>query len=175
MSRRSSLIAVALVALIATGFATTLVRLDFPAITQESEAIYTGKVVDVDVQWCRWCREVRGNEIICTWVTLEVYETLKGEPMNGKTIRIMVQGGQIGSDVVQVAGTPTFALGEDALVYLYRPETDPDFFMVEGWVQGKFSLAPDGKVYSTPMNQHIIADATPLAEVRTATHKALGK
>jgi len=90
------------------------------------------------------------DNTIYTDIIINVDEYVKN-PLSSKEVRVRVEGGTVGNDVLIVDDEPTFKPGEKVLLYLMKddnPSTKnigPDHFIVTGCLQGKFTLANDGK------------------------------
>jgi hypothetical protein len=74
---------------------------------------------------------------IFTLVDLEVSATWRGDA--GKTVKVIVPGGIVGDIGQRVDGAPTFAEGEEVVVFLNSAEAGGH--RVAGLSQGKFSVA----------------------------------
>jgi len=74
---------------------------------------------------------------IFTLVDVEVAATWRGQA--GATVRVIVPGGVVGDIGQRVDGAPTFAGGEEVVVFLNRAEAGGH--RVAGLAQGKFQVA----------------------------------
>jgi hypothetical protein len=121
--------------------ATTVLRADVPALTRHSDAIVRGRVVTLQSHWTGDKRR------IVTDVTVQVEETLKGEP--AQTVTIRQPGGIVGDVGQKVSGLAAFHPGEEVVVFLERRGP---VHVVTGLAQGKFHLdrLKDGSVRATP-------------------------
>src|SRR5262245_42185049 len=116
MPRR--LLALLLGACLATAAAaTSLIQLDTPALVRGSHDIVIGRVVSQRSHWNP------GHSRILTDIVVAVDETLKGTTDAGGTITLTQLGGVVDGARLAVAGSPTFAPGEEALLFVWR---DPD-------------------------------------------------
>lgn len=90
--------------------ATVMLPADFPTVVTGSGIIVHGRVVDV--------RPVLAGpqRTIESLVTMTVLDAIKGDP--GSTITFRLPGGQIGRYRRIVVGTPEFAEGDEAVVFL---------------------------------------------------------
>jgi hypothetical protein len=111
------------------GFATTVERLSLNDMVKKAQTIVHGKVRSVRTHWSS------NGKLILTTYTVEVEETIKGQP--GKSIELTTIGGRIGDVSLYVAGMPSFKSGEDAVVFV---EKSGGFSTVVGLSQGKFSV-----------------------------------
>lgn len=110
-------------------------RLSVPELVSRADAIFIGKVLAVH------CGRDSSHGEIYTIVTLEVQSELKGRASSDGSVRIRVDGGQVGNEIEVVQGAPRFAPEEDVLVFLSRM-SDEDYQVLE-MSQGKFSLRQD--------------------------------
>lgn len=115
--------------------ATTLLRVELPALTQAAELIIYAKCVDRESRW--------ENGSVWSFVDFRVIETLKGTAVAGEKIRVRVAGGQVGHLQTRIDGVPEFFMGEEVIVFLER--TAPGDFGVTGWTQGTFRVSHDMK------------------------------
>lgn len=125
-----------LVALATAGWATTLVALDVPGLTQVSDVVLRGRVTKVEPRWS-------GDRArIFTFAEVELLQPLKGDAQ--KTVQVTQPGGVIGDVGQHVAGVATFTPGEEVVLFLERRGP---YFTVTGMVQGKFKVerSADGK------------------------------
>lgn len=128
-------------------FATLVVPMDLPALTQKAPIVVYGKVVSVEENPSDGFRfaEIEPLDLA------RAPEDLK----NLKSFRVPLMNRVLpGSDVVEVvASAPEFVVGEEVLVFL-RPLIDakrnPQFstdgnplFAIEGFYQGKFAVGRD--------------------------------
>lgn len=94
------------------GSATTVVRLSLEDIVDRSELIVTGRVVRT---WAAWDGQHR---YIWTHNQIAVRSVAQGS----RTANLVVSepGGVVGSDGMQIAGPPTYAPGEEVMLFLER-------------------------------------------------------
>ena len=107
--------------------ATTVQRLSFDELVSKASSIIVGKVDGSRTFW--------SGKLILTTYTLEVDETLKGQP--SRTIELTTIGGTIGTVMLHVSGMPTFEKGENAVVFV---EKSGAFSTIVGLGQGKFTV-----------------------------------
>jgi len=127
------LIGVLLIVLLmaSAGWATTVVRMDLPALVQESDHIVQGHVETVYGEWDERLK------VIFTYVSLRVDDPLKGD--SRRTILIRQLGGKVGSMNMSIAGMPMFNPGEDVIVFLKGiPEGN---YNLVGLGQGKYAIS----------------------------------
>ena len=109
--------------------ATTLVRLPFEDLAQQSTAIARLRCLGSESRW-------DGREI-WTETRFEVLELDKGLLPGLVTIRMM--GGQAGHLHSRVDGVPMFRSGEEVYLFLWSRQGEP--YAVLGWSQGTFRIA----------------------------------
>jgi len=85
--------------------------LTMPALVRLSEVIVTGTVVSQASAWSP------DHRLIYTRTTVQVTHTYKGDVPS--TIVIGTVGGRVGHRVMSAAGTPTFTVGEEAMLFLH--------------------------------------------------------
>lgn len=112
--------------------ATQVVHLDTRALTLGSSDIVIGQVEAVTPRWNA------ARTKILTEVTLRVSRTLKGER---ERIVLTQLGGTLGDVRTTVPGCPSFAVGEEALLFVWRDARGRA--QVNGLAQGKFDIRRD--------------------------------
>ena len=135
MPHRTRLVPLALTALFIAGasLATTVVHMDTRALVQRSHDIVIGTVEGSRSYWNA------DHTRILTEVTVNVSESLKGE---GPGRLVLTQlGGELDGMRYHIEGSPRFARGEEALLFVWR---DPQGrAQVNGLAQGKFEIGRD--------------------------------
>jgi hypothetical protein len=76
---------------------------------------------------------------IYTYVTLDVAEVMKGS-VSGRQVTLKQLGGRLGSTALEIAGQPTFTIGEHVVVFLEVRPRDGTLATTALW-QGKFTVA----------------------------------
>ena len=109
--------------------ATTLVKLDVPALSRAADVVVRARVEGISSRWSRDGRR------ILTDVTLRVLERVAGEC--GELLQLVQPGGVVGELGQKVDGVPPFAPGEEAVLFLERQ--GPVHALV-GLSQGKWSV-----------------------------------
>lgn len=109
--------------------ATTLAKLDLPALARAAGIVVDARFVDAQA------RQDRGS--IWTFAQFQVLDTLEGVP-SGQRITVRLPGGQIGHLRESVDGVPRFAPGERVVLFLER--TSAGDFGITGWTQGTFRV-----------------------------------
>ncbi len=117
-------------------WATTLIALDVPGLTQVSDVVLRGRVTKVEPQWSQ------DKTRIFTVAQVEVLQPLKGDV--GAVAQVTQPGGEIGDVGQRVSGVAKFTVGEEVVLFLERRGP---FFTVTGMAQGKFTVerSSDGK------------------------------
>jgi hypothetical protein len=113
--------------------ATQVVHLDTRALVRESSDIVIGQVEDASAHWNE------NHSAIVTEVTLSISQTLKGAAAERLTLRQM--GGEVDGLRYTIEGSPSFAIGEEALLFVWRDAAGRP--QVDGLAQGKFEIAKD--------------------------------
>jgi hypothetical protein len=112
-------------------FATTMEAMSVEQLTSASQAVVRGTVVR---QLSRW--NVDKTRIL-TETEIQVTEVLTPGVKVPSTILTIQPGGEVGDVGQKVAGTPTFSLSEDVVIFLEPRGTQ---FVVAGMAQGKYSV-----------------------------------
>jgi hypothetical protein len=108
--------------------ATTLARLSLDQLAAGSTAVARVRCARSESRW--------ENGSIWTVAALEVVETMKGNLPGQITVRL--PGGRVGHLTATVDGTPKFAAGDEAIVFLQPSRAGG--FTVAGWVEGTFRI-----------------------------------
>jgi hypothetical protein len=137
--RRLAIAVAALLAVPALALATIGSQPTLGGLTKASSDVIRGKVV---------ARQSRWNDsktLIVTDVVLQVSEAFKGATAGQVTLEVV--GGRVDDLVLDVVGGPSFAVGEDVLVFASRGPGGR--LRLPGLAQAKFTLetAADGKVW----------------------------
>lgn len=120
--------AIALLALPAS--ATTLLKLDLPALTRLSASIVRGTVKSSQASWNR------DHTRISTAIVISVRETWKGAESSELTVT--QEGGVVGDVGQLVHGTVAFKPGDEVVLFL---EEHGPRFILTGMVQGVFRVS----------------------------------
>jgi hypothetical protein len=124
-----------LAGLAASAAATIVLRVTPRELADTAHLVVEGRVAAVDVRWDD------GRTCINHYVTFTVDRTHKGPA--AASVVIKVPGGRVGEEEVRVEGTATFAVGEEAVVFLWKDARGE--WIVLGEAQGKFLLTRDEK------------------------------
>jgi hypothetical protein len=123
-------------ALTTLGRATSVIPPSFPELVNEADAIYRGRVTDIQA---RRTTAPDGTVIIKTHVTLVIERTLKGEQRSEITLDFL--GGTIGDESLVVTGMPKFNLGASEYVFVQR--NGRQFCPLVAMGHGRYRLARD--------------------------------
>ncbi len=116
--------------------ATTVQRLGLEDLARKAHHIVAGKVRNSKTFWS-------GNgKLILTSYTIDVADNIKGQPP--QTLELTTIGGKIGDLELHVAGMPSFAKGEEIVVFT---EPSAGYEVVLGAAQGKFTVE-NGEVFN---------------------------
>lgn len=115
--------------------ATVLVPIEFRELVTSAAVIVHGRVVDVHPEW------VDGRRAVETLVTVDAAEYLKGDP--SRQITFKVPGGQLGRYRTVFVGAPTFARGDEVILFLKADGSSMPF--VVGLSQGVFRVVTDAR------------------------------
>jgi hypothetical protein len=148
----------ALIALAAN--ATTLARLRFEELAQQSTAVARLRCLGTESRWDR------GE--IWTETRFEVLEREKG--LLPRIITVRMLGGTIGHVHSRVDGAPAFRPGEDVYLFLWGRPGEP--YSVLGWTQGTFRIARDPRSAVETVTQD--SAATPVFDPRTRKFRHAG-
>ena len=136
--------------------ATTVARLDTRELVRESHEIVIGEVRGTRSYWDAPRRRM------LTDVSVRVTQRLKGR--GGDTVVLTQLGGELDGVRVSVPGAPSFVVGEEALVFVWRDGRGRA--QVDALGQGKFDLRADPttgeKLVSRPLPGLAIHDLTTL-------------
>lgn len=113
--------------------ATVYVSADLTELTAEARAVAHGRVVALEPRW------LEGRRSIETLVTLEVEAWAKGD--FGRSVTLRVPGGQMGPYRTLMLGAPTFAEGDEVVVFLAA--AGPAIPHLVGLAQGVFRVRAD--------------------------------
>jgi hypothetical protein len=147
--------------------ATTMLRLDVPELSQNSDTVVHGTVRRVESRWSGDRRR------ILTDVEIEVTESLKGQP--GSTVLVIQPGGKMGDIGQMVHGTASFVPGEEVVVFLERKGASA--FQLSGMSQGKYQVrraADNPTALAVPEDtQHVLLLDPDTRQASSAARKTL--
>lgn len=113
--------------------ATTVVHMDTRALARRSSDIVVGEVTGLRAYWNE------AHTRILTDVSVRVSESLKGAPASDLTLTQL--GGELDGLRYDIPGGPSFAKGEEALLFVWRDAAGRP--QVNGLAQGKFEIGRD--------------------------------
>jgi len=113
--------------------ATEMEHLDTQALVTASNDIVIGEVESIQPHWNA------GHTKIVTDVTVRVTQTLKGRGADRLTLTQL--GGEVDGVRYTIPGCPSFARGEEALLFVWRDTRGQA--QVNGLAQGKFDIVRD--------------------------------
>jgi hypothetical protein len=131
--RLLSLVAVAALAALPLS-ASTFIAMDEGELLASSQAVVSGKVLDVRAFWNE------DRTAIVSEARVLVDELLAGEAPNVVVVKTF--GGQVGDFGIVAHGFPTFQAGEQVLLYL---AADGDDFRVTGYRLGQYRIRETAK------------------------------
>ncbi len=79
----------------------------FTTLIEGSDDIVQGTVIDRE---CRWVTNQAGYQVIKTYLTVHVNESVKGNTAN--TVTLVFLGGTVGEQTMEIGGMPTFNKGD---------------------------------------------------------------
>ena len=107
-------------------------------LVQKSQVIATGRCLETHTGWV--------GRMLFTFATIQVSETLKGQP--AQTLTVAIPGGVDMNRKIPVGmsvpGAPEFRAQEEVFLFL-NPATNAPGFAVTGLNAGKFSIVDDGQ------------------------------
>jgi hypothetical protein len=127
--------------------ATVLLPAEFREIVAGSQIIVHGQVVDVRAEW------VDGRRRIESLITVRPSAFVRGTPTAAVTFR--VPGGQIGRYKSMTVGAPSFAAGEEVVLFLRS--SGPAMPRVFGLNQGVFRVRVDARGARTVSTAPVMA------------------
>jgi hypothetical protein len=121
--------------LLIAGMANALVvKMDTPELTEKAKQIVIGHVVNVQSEWHD------ENQMIFTYVSVQVEEFVKGTGRN--TVTVKIPGGTLEDQDLRlwVSDIPEFSIGERVVLFLkdMTPHTN-----LLGLFQGKYTVVDD--------------------------------
>jgi hypothetical protein len=111
--------------------ATMVPRMSLEQLTDGSQIIVHGRIVR---SWSAWDE---GHQFIWTHHELKVIDPLKGPAK--PTVTFSEPGGTVDGVSMNIAGTPRFTPGEEAVLFLYQ--TPIGYVRTTGWGQGKYNIS----------------------------------
>lgn len=134
--------------------ATTVEPPDFAELVRGSDFVVRARVKSVEPE----ARRQQGRALIFTRVTVEVLEVIAGEPPAPLVLTLL--GGRLGEDELVVEGVPTFAVGDEDILFVQG--NGVNFHPLYAVMHGRYPVKHDaatGRAYVTRN------DGVPLADV----------
>jgi hypothetical protein len=117
--------------------ATLVPALSLEGLVDQSETIVHGRVTSA---WTAWDS---GHKYIWTHYRMEVLDPVRGNP--GASVVVSEPGGSLDGVTMRISGAPDYAVGEEAIVFLYR--TPIGYLRATGYGQGKYTVTPHMRVH----------------------------
>ncbi len=136
LGRHFLLLGLCVAALVPLAQATTLQRISFEELTDNSDLIVTGKVTR---SWAAWDS---GHHYIWTHYAVEVTSAQKGTP--GNVVEISEPGGSAEGLTMTIAGTTTYNIGDNVLLFVQKMPNG--MLRTTGWGQGKYTVDARGRL-----------------------------
>lgn len=114
--------------------ATTIPYKNFNELIKESDAVVSGRVAKIESKFSS------NKEDIYTFVTLDRVEALSGS-YSAPTLTLRFLGGQVGNEILNVAGSPSFEANQHVVVFVHG--NGKYMVPVVGWSQGVFKSVTD--------------------------------
>lgn len=115
--------------------ATTVIPPTFDELVSRAELIFQGTVTDVNSQWTG----EGGQRHIVSYVTVQVEDTLKGDPGASFTLRML--GGTVGDETMEVSDSPKFKNGDREILFVEH--NGQQFIPLVGIMHGRFHVQRD--------------------------------
>ena len=115
--------------------ATTVIPPTFDELVAQAETIFEGVVTDVTSQWVG----EGAQRHIMSYVTFQVEDTLKGNPGQKYTIRML--GGTVDGESMGVSDAPKFKVGDKDILFVQN--NGSQFIPLVGIMHGRFHVKRD--------------------------------
>jgi hypothetical protein len=135
MKKSSILVLAALVAFIPAAQATTVIPPTFDELVDQAEVIFQGEVTAVKSQWVG----EGAQRNIVSYVTFKIEDSLKGNPGQSYTIRML--GGTVGDESMGVTDAPKFEVGDRDVLFVQN--NGSQFIPLVGIMHGRFHVQRD--------------------------------
>jgi len=145
-ARSAVIVALAAFALLSASLAgaTTVQKFSISDLAKKSETIALARVDDVSSR----CDD--NHKEIYTFISLKVLDGVKGSRKND-VLTIRQIGGSVDNIISVVPGMPTFAKGEEVVVFL-SPKDRAGYPWVMGLQQGKYTVSTDDNGFKQVRN-----------------------
>jgi hypothetical protein len=124
--------------------ATTVIAPTFDELVAQAETIFEGVVTDVTSQWVG----EGAQRHIVSYITFNVQDTLKGNPNQKYTIRML--GGTVDGESMGVSDAPKFKVGDKDILFVEHNGTQ--FIPLVGIMHGRFHVKRDQRGEEIVMN-----------------------
>ena len=121
-----------------TAQATLVPALSLEGLVDQSEIIVHGRITN---SWPAWDS---AHKYIWTHHRVEIVDLLRGRA--GSSVTISEPGGSLDGVSMSISGAPDYAVGEEAIVFLYR--TPIGYLRSTGYGQGKYTVTAASRVRS---------------------------
>ncbi len=135
MKKSSILFLAAVAAFIPATQATTVIPPTFDELVNQADVIFQGEVTAVKSQWVG----EGAQRNIVSYVTFRIDDSLKGNPGQSYTIRML--GGTVGDESMGVTDAPKFAVGDRDILFVQNNGTQ--FIPLVGIMYGRFHVRRD--------------------------------
>lgn len=146
--------------------ATTVIPPTFDDLVSQAQIILQGTVTDVQSQWTG----EGAQRHIVSYVTVQVEETLKGEPGANYTLRML--GGTVDGTTMEVSDSPKFKIGDRDILFVENNGTQ--FIPLVGIMHGRFHLEQDSATGAETVKTHNGEALTDLAQLGKDEHGISG-
>lgn len=165
--KKSSLLALAaLAAFIPTTQATTVIPPTFDELVDQAEIIFQGEVTAVKSQWVG----EGAQRHIVSYVTFRIEDSLKGNPGQSYTIRML--GGTVGDESMGVTDAPKFDVGDRDVLFVQNNGTQ--FIPLVGIMYGRFHVQRDQTGHESVLTNQGEA-VNGLGEFKAAVRAQIGR
>ena len=147
--RRVGLAVSAGLLLLQAAHATIVPAVSFEELADSSELVVAGRVTR---SWAAWDGD---HKYIWTHYELAVASAQKGNP--GPTVEFAEPGGALDGRVQSIAGTVSYAPGDNVAVFLARMPNG--YLRTTGWSQGKFTVDAANRIHPTASAGAEVMDA----------------
>ncbi len=152
-------------------FATSIPRITFAELTDNSDMILTGRIART---WTAWDSD---HKYIWTHYELRVSGAHKGGAP--ALVEFAEPGGIAGGVGMSIAGTVGYTVGENVLVFLQRMPNG--YLRTTGWGQGKYRVDADTRLHESlalregSLEGLVLRDAITRVSARVSMGKAVKK
>lgn len=148
----------AMVVLLATVHATTVVPMSVERLTEASSRVVMAQAQD------SWTELSADKKLIYTVTRFAVQKAYKGQP--AETVLVRTMGGRMGNVEQKVSGVRSWRSGERAVLFLRESVVNDGTFAVTGLMQGDFRF-----VRETAVSEQYVSNGVPDVEAFDVTTK----